>query len=85
MIDGNFAIAGINKNAPGLKYAIAPVPVKSDSTVPVTWGVTDTLVISKKAPADASRRFMEYIFTPAVRTEFDLTRCTRTTRRCRNW
>lgn len=71
MIDGNFAIAGINKNAPGLKYAIAPVPVKSEGTVPVTWGVTDTLVISKKAPADASRRFMEYIFSPAVRTEFD--------------
>jgi multiple sugar transport system substrate-binding protein len=71
MISGNFAIAGINKNAPDLKYSVGPVPTKTATTPPVTWGVTDTLVISKKAPADASKRFIEFIFSPAVRTEFD--------------
>jgi multiple sugar transport system substrate-binding protein len=71
MISGNFAIAGINKNAPDLKYSIGAVPVKSAGIPPVTWGVTDTLVISKKAPTEAARKFIDFIFSPAVRTEFD--------------
>jgi multiple sugar transport system substrate-binding protein len=71
MISGNFAIAGINKNAPDMKYSVGAVPTKTAATPAVTWGVTDTLVISKKAPVDASKRFIEFIFSPAVRTEFD--------------
>jgi multiple sugar transport system substrate-binding protein len=71
MISGNFAIAGINKNAPDLKYSVGAVPVKTAATPPVTWGVTDTLVISKKAPTEAAAKFIDYIFSPAVRTEFD--------------
>lgn len=71
MISGNFAIAGINKNAPNLKYSVGPVPIRTASTPPVTWGVTDTLVISKNAPLEASRRFIEFIFSQPVRTEFD--------------
>lgn len=71
MISGNFAMAGLTKNAPNLAFSIGPVPVKDASTPPVTWGVTDTLVISKKAPTEASRKFIAYIFSPAIRTEFD--------------
>ena len=41
VISGNFAIAGINKNAPGLKYSVGAVPTKTAATPAVTWGVTD--------------------------------------------
>ncbi len=71
MISGNFAIAGINKNAPDLKYSVGAVPTKTAETPAITWGVTDTLVISKNAPTEASRKFIDFIFSPAVRTEFD--------------
>jgi multiple sugar transport system substrate-binding protein len=71
MISGNFAIAGINKNAPDLKYSVGAVPIRTADTPPVTWGVTDTLVISKKASADAAKKFIEHIFSAPVRTEFD--------------
>lgn len=71
MINGNFAIAGIKANAPSIEIAVAAVPVKEAGQTPVTWGVTDTLVISKNAPVEASRKFIAYIFSPEVRNEFD--------------
>jgi multiple sugar transport system substrate-binding protein len=71
MINGNFAIAGIIANAPGIELAVAPVPVSRPGVTPVTWGVTDTLVVSKNAPVEAARRFIAYIFSTEVRNEFD--------------
>jgi len=71
MINGNFAIAGIKANAPGLEIAVAAVPVKTAGQTPVTWGVTDTLVIGKAAPVEASRKFIAHIFSTAVRNQFD--------------
>jgi multiple sugar transport system substrate-binding protein len=71
MINGNFAIAGIIANAPGIELAVAPVPVSRLGVTPVTWGVTDTLVVSKNAPVEAARRFIAYIFSTEVRNEFD--------------
>lgn len=37
----------------------------------MTWGVTDTLVIGKAAPVEASRKFIAHIFSTAVRNQFD--------------
>jgi multiple sugar transport system substrate-binding protein len=71
MINGNFAIAGIKANAPSIEIAVAPVPVKTAGQTPVTWGVTDTLVISKTAPVEPSRKFIAHIFSTAVRNQFD--------------
>jgi len=71
MTSGNFAMASIKENAPDIEFGVMAVPVKDTSVPPVTWGVTDTLVISKDAPAEASAKFIDYIFSPAVRTEFD--------------
>jgi multiple sugar transport system substrate-binding protein len=72
VINGNFAIAGIKANAPDVVLEVRPVPVK-DAGVdqPVTWGVTDTLVISNAAPVEPSKKFIAYIFSTAVRNEFD--------------
>jgi multiple sugar transport system substrate-binding protein len=72
MINGNFAIAGIKANAPTIEIAVAPVPVKAAGQTPVTWGVTDTLVISKTAPVEASKKFIAHIFSTDVRNEFDI-------------
>lgn len=72
MIDGNFFIAALSENAPDLNYAVAPVPISRPGVQPVTWGVTDTLVISKDAPADLARAFIAHIYQKDVRTEFDV-------------
>jgi multiple sugar transport system substrate-binding protein len=71
MINGNFAIAGIIANAPSIELAVAPVPVSRDGISPVTWGVTDTLVVSKNAPVEVAKKFIAYIFSTDVRNEFD--------------
>lgn len=71
LIDGNFFVAQINDTAPDLTYQVAPVPV-NEGADPVTWGVTDTLVISKDAPADLAGRFIDHIYRAEARTEFDL-------------
>lgn len=69
--DGNYFVAQISENAPDLDYSIAPVPV-NEGADPVTWGVTDTLVISKDAPTDIARAFIDHIYRSEARTEFDL-------------
>lgn len=71
MIDGNFFVAQINENSPDLDYSVAPVPVNGGAD-PVTWGVTDTLVISKDAPAELARLFIDHIYATDTRTEFDV-------------
>jgi multiple sugar transport system substrate-binding protein len=71
LIDGNFFVAQIRDTAPDLDYVVAPVPV-NEGADPVTWGVTDTLVISKDAPADLAKLFIDHIYRPEARTEFDV-------------
>lgn len=71
MTSGNFAMASIKENAPDIEFGVMAVPVKDTSVPPIAWGVTDTLVISKDAPAEAAAKFIDFIFSPAVRTEFD--------------
>ena len=71
VIDGNFFVAQIKENAPDLNYSVVPIPT-NDGADPVTWGVTDTLVISKDAPADLARLFIDHIYKSETRTEFDV-------------
>ena len=71
LIDGNFFVAQIRDTAPDLDYVIAPVPV-NDGADAVTWGVTDTLVISKDAPADLAKLFIDHIYRTEARTAFDV-------------
>lgn len=71
MIDGNFFVAQINENSPDLDYSVIPVPTNGGADQ-VTWGVTDTLVISKEAPADLARLFIDHIYRTEARTEFDV-------------
>ncbi len=69
-IDGNFFVAQIADSSPDLDYSVVAVPV-NDGADPVTWGVTDTLVISKDAPADLAKLFIDHIYQTDARTEFD--------------
>lgn len=69
-IDGNFFVAQIAESAPDVDYSVVAVPV-NDGADPVTWGVTDTLVISQDAPTDIARAFIDHIYQTDARTEFD--------------
>ena len=71
MIDGNFFAAAIAKDAPKLKYAVAPVPTRTGAEPPITWGVTDTLVVGKNAKPELVKAFLDHIYKPEARTEFD--------------
>lgn len=70
LIDGNFFVTQIGETAPDLDFTVAPVPVNGGAE-PVTWGVTDTLVIAADAPEAATRAFIEHIYQTETRTEFD--------------
>lgn len=71
LIDGNYLSSTIASSGHGLSYGVAAVPVSSPSVTPVTWGVTDVLVVSKKANTSLVSKFIEYIYQPNVRTTFD--------------
>jgi multiple sugar transport system substrate-binding protein len=47
------------------------VPVSRPGVKPVTWGVTDTLIIGKNANVPVVKKFIDFIYQPAVRTKFD--------------
>jgi multiple sugar transport system substrate-binding protein len=71
LVDGNFFVAQIRDTAPDLEYVVAPVPVNAGAD-PVTWGVTDTLVIAKDAPSELAKAFIDHIYRTEARTEFDV-------------
>ena len=71
-IDGNYQIAVIADKAPDLQYGVAPAPIATPDTPPVTWGVTDTLVIGKNADPARAKAVITCIYQPQVRTEFDV-------------
>jgi multiple sugar transport system substrate-binding protein len=70
-IDGNYFTAQIASQGHGMTYGVGQVPVSGPSVTPVTWGVTDTLAIGKKADAALVSKFISYIYQPSVRTTFD--------------
>jgi multiple sugar transport system substrate-binding protein len=72
MIDGNYQTAIIATNAPDLQYDVAAAPVQSAEDTPVTWGVTDTLVIGKNADPARVNAVITCIYQPRVRTELDV-------------
>jgi len=72
MVDGNYEATLLQGNAPKLSFSAAPVPVSSPAVKPVTWGVTDTLIVSKKANAQLASKFIQYFYSPAVHAKFDI-------------
>lgn len=72
MIDGNYLTAILADTAPDISYGVAPTPVQSTDDAPVTWGVTDTLVIGKDADPAAVAAVITCIYQPEVRTQFDV-------------
>lgn len=71
MIDGNFFDAAIADKAPDLQYGVAPVPISGSDVQPVTWGVTDTLVVNKNTDPALASVVLSCLYKPEVRTEFD--------------
>jgi multiple sugar transport system substrate-binding protein len=71
-IDGNYLVPQIASQSKKFAYGVAPVPVEKPGMKPVTWGVTDTLVIGKNANVPLVRKFIDYIYQPSVRTTFDV-------------
>ena len=72
MIDGSYQAAILHANAPKLSFGAAAVPISSPSVKPVTWGVTDTLIVSKKADPALASKFIQYFYSPAVHAKFDI-------------
>jgi len=71
-IDGNFLIPRIGtEGKKDLRYGVAQVPVSRPGVKPVTWGVTDTLIIGKNANVPVVKKFIDFIYKPSVRTTFD--------------
>jgi multiple sugar transport system substrate-binding protein len=70
--DGNYFATNIKANAKNIDFAVAPMPTSSVEVQPVVWGVTDTLVISKKANPALVKAFIDHIYQTNVRTTFDL-------------
>ena len=71
MIDGNYQLAIMASKAPNIKFGVAPAPIATADTPPVTWGVTDTLVVGKNADPARAKAVIDCIYQPSVRTEFD--------------
>lgn len=71
LINGNYFTAALRKDAPDLNFGVAAVPTSGPDVAPVAWGVTDTLVVAKDAPADLTKAFIDHIYTTEARTEFD--------------
>lgn len=72
MIDGNYQTALLAADAPDVHYGVAAAPVQSTSDTPVTWGVTDTLVVGKNADPARVKAVITCIYQPRVRTELDI-------------
>ena len=70
--DDSFLVAAIDKENPALEYGVAPMPVSGPGVTPVTWGVTDTLVIGRNADPAVAKAFIDWIYDADRRTEFDV-------------
>ena len=70
--DGNYFATNVKQNAKDVDFAVAPIPTSSADVQPVVWGVTDTLIISKKANPALVKAFIDAIYQTKVRTTFDV-------------
>lgn len=68
MITAPFLIGQIKKEAPNLKYGIAPVPMGSANA---TYAVTDSMVMFKNSKVKATAwKFLDFLFTKDPRVAF---------------
>ena len=72
VIDGNYFATNIKTNASDVSFSVAPTPTLTPDLPSILWGVTDTLVISKKANPALVKAFIDQIYSPAARTTFDI-------------
>jgi multiple sugar transport system substrate-binding protein len=72
LIDGNYFATNIKNNAPSLEFSVAPTPTADARLPSILWGVTDTLVIGKKANPALVKAFIDQIYQTASRTTFDV-------------
>lgn len=72
LIDGNYLVPQIESQSKKFNYGVAAVPVPKAGMQPVTWSVTDTLVVSKNANLPVASKFIDFIYRPGVRTQFDV-------------
>lgn len=70
--DGNYFATRVRSDAKDIDFAVAPIPTSSADVQPVVWGVTDTLIISKKADPALVKAFIDHIYQTDVRTKFDV-------------
>ena len=72
VIDGNYFATNIKTNAPDVTFSVAPTPTLTPDLPSILWGVTDTLVISKKANPAIVKAFIDQIYSTKARTTFDV-------------
>jgi multiple sugar transport system substrate-binding protein len=71
VITAPFLSGQIKKEAPDLKYGVAPIPI-GPSGKPFTYGVTDSIVLFQNSKVkDEAFKFLDFLFTTEQRTEFD--------------
>jgi multiple sugar transport system substrate-binding protein len=71
VITAPFLSGQIAKEAPDLKYGVAPIPV-GPSGKTSTYGVTDSIVLFDNSKVkDEAFKFLDFLFTTEQRTKFD--------------
>jgi multiple sugar transport system substrate-binding protein len=72
LIDGNYFATNLKTNSPDIDFGVAPTPTAKPNLPSILWGVTDTLVIGKKANPAIVKAFIDQIYQTAPRTTFDV-------------
>ncbi|WP_454812115.1 ABC transporter substrate-binding protein [Labrys neptuniae] len=71
VITAPFLSGQIKKEAPNLKYGVAPIPVGPEGK-PFTYGVTDSIVLFENSKVkDEAFKFLVFLFSTEQRTAFD--------------
>jgi multiple sugar transport system substrate-binding protein len=71
VITAPFLSGQIKKEAPDLKYGVAPIPIGPNGK-PFTYGVTDSIVLFQNSKVkDEAFKFLDFLFTTDQRTKFD--------------
>ena len=72
LIDGNYFATNVQTNAKDVAFSVAATPTIDANTPSILWGVTDTLVISKKANPALVKAFIDQIYSTKARTTLDV-------------
>jgi multiple sugar transport system substrate-binding protein len=71
IIDGAYFVAELRDKAPNIPYGVTTAPIAKAGKPNIVVGVTDALIVSKKAKHDLVSAFFDEAFTLARRTQFD--------------